>query len=517
MRRPVKHLGSGEDTKKLARGELPVSRNVPPNTKELGEVLSYSQSHNSYTVITRGTPGDPRQPGGRQLRGVCQKSNAPGQTNPLPVGTVVIVDWSFGFPYIDGVLPINASRAQIESGPGASSNIGGESSVALPDDNTQQEHSGYYRDPTAPKDALPGDQVLSSPDGNRIGALRGGYNVMDGGPGTKAKVETFGDRDLTRITSEDFELLTGFGVYQVYNAEGRCGVSIRGAADQLTESGGSDDQWTFKVDIGDTGDFFAMEICTADGATQAKFHITPNGRVTLIATDGLNWVDGGKTASYQEYAANLFIKILGQLKKKVAGAVTEEFQSTRTTQISETDQRSIGHNEIVSVNNNRFLNVGGNQEIKVSGGTPLTANPLNVAVNMSVLNGSYFLELGNPLAGASPAAMAGFTVAVNNGDITLGQNPDPLALPATKATVSLNTLLPNSVALGGTASPLSNNPAFMHAVMFEPLMSFLAVMMALFDSHIHIPPIIGPPVTLMSPSLSSMLATIMSTRVIIGG
>ncbi len=479
--------------------------------------MAFSASHNAYTVVTRGAPGNPNQSGGGALNGVPRKVDNPGLVSPLPVGTTVVIDWDLGFPIIDGVLPVNMTQSKVEGGVSASANVGGATSVAVPDDNTEQEHSAYYRQPGSPKDAIPGDQLLITPDGNRVGALRGGYNVMDGGPGTKAKIETFGDRDLVRMTTEDYEMFTAFGILNIVNAEGRCGLTFRAGADQLSESGGDDEQWTFKVDIGDTGDYFTMEVCTPDGATQAKAQMSANGRVTLLATDGLDLVDGGKTMSHQEYAADLMVRVLGSIKKIVEGSITETFKSSRKTTVSENDQKTVGHNEATSINNHHIMNVGGNQQVQISGGAPLNASPLNVAVDMQVLNGSYKLELGNPTAGANPLAMAGFTVAVNNGDITLGQNPDPLSIPATRASVSLNTILPSSVALGGTTSPLTTNPAIFHAVMYEPLLILLTAMMALYDVHVHIPPIVGPPATLMSPTLSTLLSTLMSTRVLIGG
>ena len=512
----VKHLGSDKDVKSLARGEAPLKNATANRTIELAEVMEYSSSHNSYTVITRGTPGIPTAPGGKLLTGVPRKVDNPGQVSPLAVGTSVVIEWGLGFPYIDGVLAINMSKTKVESGTKPSPNIGGDKSVAAPGDNTQQSHSAYYREPGMPADALPGDQIAQTPDGNRMGSLRGNYNVMDAGPANKAKFEQFGDKDLTRLTTEDYELITGFGVMNMFNTEGRCGMTFRGAADQLTESGGGDEQWTFKVDIGDTGDYFTMEVCTADGATQAKVQMTANGRVIFTGTDGVDIVDGGKTMSHQEYAADLMVRVLGSVKKIVEGKITETFESTRTTTVSETDQKTVGHNESTSINNHQITNIGGNQQLQINGGTPLEATPLNVAVDMQVLNGSYFLELGNPLSGANPAGMAGFTVAVNNGDIVLGQNPNPLALPSTKATVSLNTLLPNSVALGGTAGP-SLNLAFMHAVKFEPLMTVLSAMMAMHDAHTHVPPVGGPPVALMSPTLSSLIIPMMSVRVLVGG
>jgi len=516
-RNRVKHLEDGSFTKTLASGAAPLINYTADRKKELAEVVSYTASHNAYDVLTRGSPGNPLQPGGKVLRGIPAKTSTPGIAAPYATGTAVIIDWDLGFPYIDGALPVNYTAAT-DDGSGPSTTIGGgDSSVIVPPDKTLQKHTSYYHVPGTPKDILPGDQVLVTPDGNMVGALRGNYNVMNAGPATKAKVETFGNRDLVRVTTEDYEVFTGFGTMRVYNAEGRCGVTVRGGSDQLTQTGGSDELWTFKLDIGDSGDYFTMEICDPAGSTQSKVHMTANGRVTILATDGIDLVDGGSTVSHNDYASSVVTKILGSVKELVEGAVNETYASTRTTSISETDQKTVGHNESTAINNHQICTIGGNQQLKINGGSALEAKPSNIAVDMQVLNGSYFLELGNPLAGSSPAAKAGFTVAVNNGDITLGQNPGLLALPASNATVSLNTTTPNSIALGGTTSILSKNPAILHAVMGEPLLTYLTAMMALFDAHVHNPPVVGPPAAPMSAALSPMLMQLLSKRVLIGG
>lgn len=504
-----KHSG---ELRKLAKGELPVETGSANSSIELGEVMAYNADAATYRVRTRGVMGDESRPAGRLLQGVPRKQDLPGVATVLPVGTSVILQYGLGFPYIDGILDVSATRGETDD-PLVSTNISGDASIT---DNTEQEGQAYYRSRNIPKDMVGSDVLLTTPDGNRMGTMRGNYNVMDGGPGTKAKVETFGEADLTRITTEDFELFTGFGIFTIHNTEGRCGLSFRAASDQLNESGGEEELWTFRLDIGDDGDFFNLEVGSPEGGTAARFNITPDGKVTLLGVNGVDLVGGDKTPSHQDFGSDLISRIVGKIVTEVGGAVTETFQSTRTTKVSETDQRTVGHNNETAVNNHQISNVGGNHYVTITGGSPIEALPTNIAVEQHVLNGSYHLELGNPLKGASPAALAGMTLAVNNGDIVLGQNADILALPATRATVSLNTILPNSVALGGTANPLSVNPATYHAVKYEPLMTLLMAMFTLHDGHTHVPPVGGVPVLQMNAILGMLLAPIMSTRVLMG-
>lgn len=516
MKRNVEHLGSSTPTKSLARGETPLSTGTATPNKELGEVVAFSVDTNTYRVQTRGVMGDASRPAGRLLQGIPRKVETPGMVSALGIGTIVIIDYSLGFPYIDGVLNIGESRAQSDDKVLASTNIGGDTSIAAPDDNSTAEEQGFYRSAQQPKDIVEGDWMITTADGSRLGVLRGGYIVMDGGIGRKAKIEVFGERDLSRITCEDFELFTAFGILRILNTEGRCGLTFRAAADQLTQSGGEEEQWTFKLDIGDDGDFFNLELNSPDGATAARFNITPDGKITQTGAKGIDVIAGDKAPSNQEYGSDLTVRILGKILQTIGASMTETIGGERKTTVSETDSRTVGHNDENAINNHQIINIGGNRYETVTGGSPLEAIPLNVAVETHVLNGSYHLEMGNPLKGSNPAAMAGMTWAVNNGDIVLGQNPDPLAVPAIKATASLNTLLPNSVGLGGTANPLSTNPALFHAVKYEPLVTLLMTMMALYDVHTHVPPVGGIPIALMTPALSALLTSFMSVRVVIG-
>ena len=485
---------------------------------ELAEVVNYSGKNNAYTVVTRGSGGRPSQPSGRMLRDIPRKTDSPGNVSPLPAGTSVIINWDLGFPYISGALPVNVARKRTEARDSEGVTVSGsKSSVVSPEDQSEENNSlGYFRAPGTPKDLLEGDQVLSTPDGNFIGALRGNYSVLTAGPDNKAKVEAFGDRDLLRFTCETLELFTGFGEISFYNTEGRCGLSIKAGADQLAESGGEEEQWTFKLDIGETGEFVTMEVCDTSGNTKAKLNITQSGKVEWLATDGYNIANAGKGTSTEEHAGAIMRRVLGQVTDIIGQNKTERISGSLTAEISESENRTVGHNHNLTVNNSQYLNVGGNQVNTITGGSPLTANPLNVAVETQVLNGSYFLEVGNPLAGANPAALAGITLAVNNGSVTLGQNPSFLAPPAALCSVNLNTRLPHSVALGGTTNPISTNPAFFHAVMFEPLLAVLTAMIAAHDTHFHILPLTPCPVP-SAPIITPLLATIMSLRVLIGG
>ncbi len=512
-----KHPGPPSVKKLVGTGELPV-RSLPMESyDELGEVVSYDATTNSYVVITHGVGGNPNMPGQRKLSNIPRKTQDIIDASPLVSGTTVIIRWSLGFPFIDGVLNVNVSRAAVEEHPLEDTSVsGGTGGDINADTNSSAYRGAYYRDPMIPKDILPGDKIIKGPDGNFLAICRGGYTALSGGSGCKALIEAFADRDLIRLVCEHFHLLTAFGSVKFFTTDGRTGIQIRGGKDTLTETGGTEEQWTFKFDLGETGDYLSTEICDASGNTKAKFNITDSGKISFLTTDGFEQINGGSTPSYEESAGGKVVKISGDLTEDIRGSVKSRIKSGYSKSVSGSYDLQIGNSHGTTVQGDSVQSIGGNQSNTIFGGSFASAKPTNIASSTQILNGSYHLEVGNPLFGANPAAVAGMTFAVNNGVITLGQNPNIRAVPATNAIVNLNTRMPSSVALGGTAGTTSTNPALYHGVMYEPLLSILTAMMAVFDTHGH-PPFMTPPVVPMSAAISPMLSTAMSLRVMIGG
>jgi hypothetical protein len=517
--RKFKHLDSPEEVRRTALGEQPMRSNLyGPGGKVLAEVQKYDPKSDTYLLVTRGLGGEQKQAGGRRLPGVPRRVEDPGTIAPLENGTVVVVDMSLGFPYIDGVLNINASSEKRERAPKPPSLAGAEGSTVT-EAMVSSGMPGYYKNVYTPEDVVPGDHVRMSPDGNYIAVLRGKENRMFGSE--KAQISVIGLNDLVRIICEDYEQFNGFGTFKVSNAEGRGNVEIRGGADQLTESGGEEEQWTFHVDVGDQGELFDMRVTTPEGKTLSQFKLTPDGQIKLMAVKGIELINADGAPRSEEIGGDYYRRVGGSTKDRIAGSSTTIIEGEKVTRSSETEKKVIGNDQVKTINRNKIGQVGGNVNETVTGGDPLTANPTNKAVDIGVLNGSYFLEMGNPTAGANPAALAGYNVFVNNGAITFGENPSPLAPPASLAHVNLNTLQPNSVALGGTVGP-GPTMAVQHAMLFEPWSAMMATMIGLLDSHTHATawgpsgPAMAPAPGGFASALSSVVPNISSIRVLIG-
>lgn len=518
MPRKHSYLDSPEEVRRTALGEQPMRNNLyGPGQKVLAEVQHYDVKSDTYQLVTRGLGGDPNQAGGRSLPGVPRKVEDPGTIAPLENGTVVVVDLALGFPYIDGVLNINASSEKRERAPKPPSLAGPEGNVVT-EAMTGQRLAGYYKNVYTPDDVVPGDFVRMSPDGNYIAVLRGKESRIFGSE--KAQIQIIGYNDLIRTICEDLEHYNGFGTFKISNAEGRGNIEVRGGADQLSETGGEEEQWTFRLDIGDSGEFFDMRITTLDGKTLSQIKLTPDGQIKMMAVKGIELVNANGAPRSEEIGGDHYRRVLGSTKDKISGSSTTTVEGPRTTNVSESDKRVVGNDEVKTINRNKVTQVGGAFTETITGGDPLTAKPTNVAVDRQVLNGSYFLELGNPTAGANPSAMAGYNVFVNNGEITFGENPKSL-VPATMAHVNLNTSQPNSVALGGTVGP-GATMAVQHAMLFEPFSSMMATLISLLDSHTHATawgpsgPAMAPQPGGFASALSSTIPNISSIRVLIG-
>jgi hypothetical protein len=464
----------------------------PPlfNKMELAQVTGFSAEQGTYQVVVLGDPSEPYRRSSRSVLEVTIKTDTALTTAPLPYGTTVLLNRKTTPPSIDGVLNLDAVHLPPSAGVGVS---------ILPQPNaspaSEKGYTQYTRSPYAPIDVLPGDWITVGPDGNRVAVLLGGYCVLGSGDSAKARFETHQNADLARVVAENYEAYTGFGVLKVHNKEGRCGLSFRAATDQQNESGGSEENWTFKLDIGDSGQFFTMEVCDPDGSTKAKLNITSSGEVTVLSTNGLSLVDASSGRSTFEFASTLITKVLQEMRETVTGNVVQNYGSDRTTRVSGVESRTVNEDN-ESVLGNQLSSISGSVQKTVYGGSFAEARPTNIAYDLQAHNGSIVLEAGDPKAGANPAAMAGINLVVHGGDVNIGSGHPSLgsiqAPPSTKVHVNSNSI-PNSVGLGDLIEKCPS-----HAVKYEQFETFANTMMAMFDAHIHPPPGTSPPTILMN-------------------
>lgn len=516
----VRHLGNlgTEDEAKfnddLAYGKVPVSKNFKPASsgRQLAEIREYYQDTNTYRVTPYGVSGDSTKGGGSPIT-VPRKVDNPMTMSVLEVGTVVVLDTLSGITFIDGVL-MRGNRDTVENGTTPVTHMSANGETSRPNGTSAASSAGYFRYPGMPDDLVEGDWAHVTPDGNYIAALRKESRLF-GSP--MAQIRAVSGQDLLQSICAQLELWNSMGYLTMKNDGGLGKLQFKCAVDQMTQFGGTEEQWTFHLDIGAEGDMFNLRVTEPGGKTLSQIHLSADGRVEILGINGVTITNAGNAPRFEIDGGDVIKKVSGSKKEEVAGTVNFSSGSTRTSKISGDDKRVVGHNESLSCMNHQKINVGGKQEITVNGGGPDDAIPTNVAVFMKVINGSYVIDIGNPADTGIPSALAGYNVFVHSGAITLGQ--DPVALPDALTQVNLNSYLPDSIALGGLADPMSTNPALLHACVFEPLAGIFNTLLTMLDAHQHT--VSGTSTTVQSTppfsaALSSLVANIQSIRVLIG-
>jgi len=495
-------------------GKRPMSPDAYPVSKALAEILEYDIDSDSYEVMTIGAPGSTNACGEERLHNVPRKVMSSGEIAPLENGTQVIIDYSLGFPYIDGILETNTTREAVEGDP-APPKLGDVGS-SLKEIFSSKTATEYWRRPGVPSDVMPGEWCQTTPDGNFIAALRGKLNLLYGS--AKAQIMTVGAYDLVRMISEDYEHFHALGFTKIVNEEGKCSLMFRAGSDQLAQSGGAEENWTLEADVGYKGYIFDLRVFSSERKLLSRIHLSSDGKITLQGINGVDIVNAGNGPRIEEVGGDSVTKIKGNQRTYVGLNQEETITGSKSSTASGSRKEITGIDASHSINRNRAVTIGGNYELTITGGSRLLAKPTNIASRTQVLNGSYNLEIGNPILGATQAR-PGYNLFVYNGNITMGEDPSPLGIPAIQTTISMNTKLPGSVGIGGTA-PLAGllYPCDMHAMRFETFSILMKALMTWLDSHTH-PTTWGPsgvPILPSTTPLGTLVEPCMSTRVMIG-
>jgi len=500
------HLDTPKETKLVASGKQPLSTNAYPVAKSLGEILDYNVDSDTYEIMTIGLGGRTDIAGEESLHSVPRKVHHEGESAPISNGTTVIIEYTLGFPYIDGILPLNTTRDAVDNSKlPTMGDVGSTLSQVTGDENVAVDVDDYWRRYNTPKDLVAGEYCQSGPDGNYMAVLRGKAIKMFGSE--KAQIMALGSKDLIKMISEDFEHFHALGKTEIVNEEGRASLSFRGGSSQLTQSGGSEENWTLEFDLGDRGDIFDLRVLSEDRHVLSRIHLSADGKIEMMGINGIDLVNAGRGPRMEEVGGDYIIKIKGGERKYIDKDASKKVLGNVSQIVSQSNKRITGNDDTCAINRDKIENIGRNLIQTITGGSAATATPANVAVDTSVLNGSYHLKIGPPGL-AAPQALAGYQLAVYNGDVVIGADPNPL-YTGQRTTVSLNTQLPDSVALGGTTLTSQFHPA-----MYETLQIFLEALITWMDTHIHpvtaIATPTGIPAVLSRPILSGLVNPIQS-------
>jgi hypothetical protein len=366
-----------------------------PNTE--GIIAKVDERTHSYEV----------QVNGSEVPVTCfRMMQSEGEIRMLPVGTRVAVCYDYSQPAIIGVLPFTTPAAD-----NSDIDVTGETSTVDP---STGDAGGNFRPQQIPKDMSEGDEGIVSPEGNFVGALAGGVNLMKSGG--MASVMTSLVNDLVQVTCGNYRMQSHMGVSEIKNDNGMLSYTFRGGTNQQ-ESGASQDNWSIRLDLGAEGDLFRFALTRPDGGRLFEVHVNADGKIEAFGADGVDLFSG--TDTNEKTLGNKEVVVKRTCNTTVGGDVNESLKSNRNTTIGGSDNKLVSNDIVDTARRNRTDSTGGQHIETVTGGNPAVATPINVARETNIINGSWEVSIGDPLNGANPAALAGFLLQTSTGNIEM--------------------------------------------------------------------------------------------------
>jgi hypothetical protein len=211
-----------------------------------------------------------------------------------------------GDPYIIRFLPPQSPHADEEQIDKSDRSGGTEKNQALSISYTEEVYGAYrirqienrrnYRGDVY-YDRVPGDWGWTSPEGNMLGILRGGLNILRTTP--LNQILQFTEDDLLRIIARNYQLFTDFGVHKIENFDGKTRVTVRGNSGLNDKFNTREETYEFNMEMG---------ACSKEDDESQMFikwkYINPNNKPidfrmdrdgnTSFTTPRDVWVDSGE-------------------------------------------------------------------------------------------------------------------------------------------------------------------------------------------------------------------------------
>jgi hypothetical protein len=392
--------------------------------------------------------------------------------------------------------------------------------------NNQPRMSG-----SAPSDVLPGDWMRRSGDGNYIGVLSGGVNVMRSGEFAQIQTidntETEGD-ETVNIIGRTIRMFTGVGTLlfstepsrspdgKPLKGKGKTSMVFTLGADEETESSPNEEFFRVRAALGQAGNLANFRITDAKGRNAYSMQIFPTGDTEIKQRSEVRTVDLGWKLLCESFnlkaTKDSRIETDGSLDLNAGG-------SLRARSFGRLSLRAVGGN--ASLRSSRSVNINSGSTMSVTANGPLIPFIPFLARSMDIVatNGSVVYDIGSPLSGDFQLTQSGFRVNVGS---ALGSIRFSTALtPGGGFIVDCTT--PFGVKLGGpplAPHPSPLDPGVDSAVLATPLLSLLANMAIMFDAHVHAStdgPTTPPLNPVMSASVGAAAAIIPSKFVRFGG
>lgn len=449
----------------------------PQNVIERGVIMAVDAQQQTYRVHLNS---------GRTML-MARVRTHPGDMVMLPVGVFVMVSFALGMPYILGVLPPESAVVDEENvtsvtdveGHGGNDPLLGRSLGVT------------SRGPREPRDVGPGDSVGTGPDGASVAALHGKVAQVRGSP--LAKVQAFGDNDLVQIVAGVLRTVTWMGESRVVNNEGKTSFQWRGGTDQLTQTGGDEERYTIKLDVGHTGNMINLEVCNRDNQAVFRFHVSPEGRVELYAAGGFNQHSGDNDGAVHpvNYHGSVAEVVTGGASRQVSGDVTETHEGNRTETVSGNHAVTVGQDSSLTVSRDQNVSVGGNSTTVVT--SDMAVNTMGDCKTTVLGPGKVHSVKTTGGDVTVETQLGAFDVATTGGVISLNALTGQMRLTASIIELLAST---GSISLGAPSGNITiGSSAASGAVRWEQLNVVLQTLvgqinskLALIASHVHVPP-----------------------------
>lgn len=277
----------------------------------------------------------------------------PSDATLLQEHAAVAVTFDLGTPYILGVLP--PGTAHSDQGP----SVSGQDGHGGADPVFDRGLPANGRSPDTPTDLMPGDAARVAPGGATVAALRGGVATLAGGP--LARIDAFGAEDRLRILAGELRTETWMGTSEVTNEDGRVSYRWRGGSDQVTQTGAGEARFTLHLDVGHAGDLVLFRVTNREGQDLFRVHVTPEGRVELLASGGVALHGGDRDDARHEATHH------GSRAHHTTRDETHEVGGSRTTHVGDGDRLEVDGSYEVIVAGSVNL-VGADRWVAQSGG-----------------------------------------------------------------------------------------------------------------------------------------------------
>lgn len=472
---------------------------------EYGTVVDYKSDTYVATVQTER---------GRILHGIPRLRSTPGEIAPLAPGTDVLLSYDYGEPVIMGILarPVKSETSDARFSVTDVEGFGGQGI-----DKDELNTNGTFRQPSEPDDIMPDDWIQMGPDGNMLGILAGGVNVLKSGP--LSQIRTHGINDLIEAICRNYRHISDMGEFTIANNDGRINMRFRGGSDQRNEAGPDEENWTIRFDLGSDGDMLNFELTTPQGQTLFRLHVDSDGQCEIFGVNGVSINSGSQNegVSAEETSGSKFIKIEGDQTVVINGSRTNTVNTNDAETVVGDKDVSVGNDYRTQTLRDFAIGVGRNMAVSVQGN-----NLGGDAISIDVEAGDVVTTIGSA---TSLRPDSGYSLTTFAGDMNFESTAGgsfffESLLGEYKSTIRKSTTntnrIPDSVILGGDS--LAS-----HLVKYEQLELHLSTLYKMLDAHIHVEngtaaavgslPVFGvsgPPVIPFSPALAPQILTLKS-------